>query len=277
MDGRFDGKVVIVTGAAAGIGRAAATRFGREAVSVVAVDLPDTDLGATVELIVRAGSVAIAVTADVSVDADVAAYVQAALDAFGGVDVLFNNAGVVGVVSPLTSYPEDRFDQVIAVNVKGVWLGMKHAAPAIVARGGGSIVNTSFVGGSGRTTRCDRLHRVVTHRARHDQSRGARTRSTTRTRQRRVSRTDRDRGDENTGSRNLITRPRSGPPLDRHRYTHGPLRRTRRSRRHGHVPVLNRRLIPHRRHLPSRRRQPRPVINDQPPPKPTVPTRADVP
>ena len=63
--------------------------------------------------------------------------------------MLFNNAGVEGVVSPLTSYPEDRFDQVIAVNVKGVWLGMRHAAPAIVARGGGSIVNTSSVAGMG--------------------------------------------------------------------------------------------------------------------------------
>ena len=98
---------------------------------------------------------------------------QAALDVFGGVDVLFNNAGVVGVVSPLTSYPEDRFDQVIAVNIKGVWLGMKHAAPAIVACGGGSIVNTSSVGGLGGLPGAIAYIASKYAGARHYQSRGA--------------------------------------------------------------------------------------------------------
>ena len=81
MDGRFDGQVVIITGAAAGIGRAAAARFGEEGASVVAVDLPDTDLETTVKVVEQAGSAAIAVTADVTVDAEVAGYVAAAVEA----------------------------------------------------------------------------------------------------------------------------------------------------------------------------------------------------
>jgi NAD(P)-dependent dehydrogenase (short-subunit alcohol dehydrogenase family) len=151
MERRFDGRVVVITGGAGGIGRATAIRFGREGASVVAVDLGDSDLDTTVKMIEETGAAAIGVAADVTIDSDVASYVQAAVDAFGGIDVLFNNAGVEGVVSPLTSYPEDRFDQVMAVNVKGVWLGMKHAAPAILARGGGSIVNTSSTAGLGGT------------------------------------------------------------------------------------------------------------------------------
>jgi 3alpha(or 20beta)-hydroxysteroid dehydrogenase len=149
MEARFRNQVVVITGAAGAIGRAAAVRFAEEGAAIVAVDLPDTDLETTVKAVEGAGMSALAVSADVTVDEDVAGYVRAAVDVFGGIDVLFNNAGVEGVVAPLTSYPEDRFDQVIAVNVKGVWLGMRHAAPAIVARGGGSIVNTSSVAGFG--------------------------------------------------------------------------------------------------------------------------------
>jgi 3alpha(or 20beta)-hydroxysteroid dehydrogenase len=102
-----------------------------------------------VKAVEATGASGIAVTADVTLDADVAGYVKAGVDAFGGVDILVNNAGIEGVVSPLTSYPEETFDRVIAVNVKGVWLGMKHAAPAIIARGGGAIVNLSSVAGLG--------------------------------------------------------------------------------------------------------------------------------
>jgi NAD(P)-dependent dehydrogenase (short-subunit alcohol dehydrogenase family) len=149
MERRFEGRVVVITGAAGGIGRATAVRFASEGASVVAVDLPGTDLDTTVGLVEDAGASAVAVVGDVTIDADVAGYVHSAVAAFGGIDVLFNNAGIEGVVSPLTNYPEDRFDQVLAVNLKGVWLGMKHAAPAITARGGGSIVNTSSVAGLG--------------------------------------------------------------------------------------------------------------------------------
>ncbi len=81
--------------------------------------------------------------ADVTNSADVAAYVEEAVDAFGGVDVLFNSAGIEGVVSSLETYPEETFDKVFDVNVKGVWLGMRHVADAMRARGGGAIINAS--------------------------------------------------------------------------------------------------------------------------------------
>ena len=140
---RFEGKVVIVTGAAGGIGRAAALRFAAEGAAVVAVDLDDQGLAETVTAVEAAGGTAHAVRADVTQSDDVAAYVQAAVDRFGGVDVLFNNAGIEGVVAPLEDYPEEAFDRVMAVNLKGVWLGMRHVAGAMRDRGGGAIVNTS--------------------------------------------------------------------------------------------------------------------------------------
>ncbi len=147
MERRFEGKVIVITGAAGGIGRATAERFGQEGAAVVAVDLPGTPLGDTVSLVEAAGSDAIAVPADVSRSADVQRYVQAAKDRFGGIDCFFNNAGIEGWVGPTVQYPEEMFDKVIAVNVKGVFLGMKHVAPAMFERGGGSIVNTASVAG----------------------------------------------------------------------------------------------------------------------------------
>jgi NAD(P)-dependent dehydrogenase (short-subunit alcohol dehydrogenase family) len=151
MEGRFATKVIIITGAAGGIGRAAAVRFASEGARVVAVDLPDADLEGVTKAVEGAGGQGLAVGADVTRNEQVEGYVRAAVDAFGGVDFLFNNAGVEGVVSPLVNYPEDRFDHVIDVNLKGVWLGMKHAGPAIIARGGGAIVNTSSIAGLSAT------------------------------------------------------------------------------------------------------------------------------
>lgn len=140
---RFDGKVAVVTGAGGGIGRAASLRFASEGASVLAVDLADESLAETVALVDAAGGTAHAVRADVTRSAEVEGYVQTAVEAFGGVDVLFNNAGIEGTISALEDYPETTFDQVLDVNVKGVWLGMRHVAPAMRLRGGGSIVNTS--------------------------------------------------------------------------------------------------------------------------------------
>lgn len=165
MERRFEGKVIVITGAAGGIGRATAERFGQEGAAVVAVDLPGTPLGDTVSLVEAAGSDAIAVPADVSRSADVQRYVQAAKDRFGGIDCFFNNAGIEGRVCPIHEYDEAVFDAVIGVNVKGVFLGLKHVLPVMIAQGSGSIVNTAstagFVGNPGIAPYCASKHAVI--------------------------------------------------------------------------------------------------------------------
>jgi len=147
MAERFAGKVVIVTGAAGGIGRATVERLAREGAQIVAVDLKQSPLDEALALATSAGAEAIAVGADVTAPSDVQRYVDEAVTRFGGVDALFNNAGIEGAVAPIDQYPDEVFEQVMAVNVGGVFLGMKHVVPALRARGGGAIVNTSSVAG----------------------------------------------------------------------------------------------------------------------------------
>ena len=147
MDRRFAGKVVVITGGAGGIGRAAAVRFASEGARVVLVDLAGAALPRTVATVETAGGEVLAVEADVTRLADVERYADAAVKRFGGIDVFFNNAGILGALKPLVDYPEETFDRVIAVNLKAVWLGMKVVAPLMRARGGGAIVNTASIAG----------------------------------------------------------------------------------------------------------------------------------
>jgi NAD(P)-dependent dehydrogenase (short-subunit alcohol dehydrogenase family) len=147
MPDRFADKVAIITGAAGGIGRAAARRFASEGARVVLVDMDRAGLDDVAREIAAKDGDVLAITADVTVSAEVERYASEATRQFGGIDFFFNNAGIEGILSPLVDYPEEIFDQVIAVNLKGVWLGMKHVAPWIKARGGGAIVNTSSIAG----------------------------------------------------------------------------------------------------------------------------------
>jgi len=142
--GRLEGKVAVVTGAATGIGEAAARRFAAEGARIVLVDRDEAALSARVREI---GAAASAVVADVTREEDVARYVRAAVERHGGFDVLINNAGILGVVKPIADYPTEMFDAVLAVNVRGTWLGLKHAMPEIAKRGGGSIVITASTAG----------------------------------------------------------------------------------------------------------------------------------
>jgi 3alpha(or 20beta)-hydroxysteroid dehydrogenase len=144
---RFTGKAVVVTGAGGGIGRATAARLAAEGASLVLVDRVKKALDETRVVTERTGVPVVAVEADVTQWSDVQRYVATASERFGGIDAFFNNAGILGAVSPLIDYPEAEFDRVMAVNVKGVWLGMKAVAGAMAARGGGAIVNTASIAG----------------------------------------------------------------------------------------------------------------------------------
>ena len=143
--GTLEGKIAIVTGAAGGIGLATAAAFVREGAAVMLVDRDEV---ATRHAAESLASSAVAWTAaDVSDAAATKRYVDATVARFGGVDVLFANAGIEGRVCPIVEYPVDEFDRVLAVNVRGPFLGIQAVVPHMAARGGGSIVITSSVAG----------------------------------------------------------------------------------------------------------------------------------
>lgn len=141
--GILDGKVCIVTGAAGSLGRASALRFAAEGAKVMLVDRDRTALDTVLKSLPEGQ--ATAMLADVANARDTEAYVNATAARWGGIDVLFSNAGVSGVIRPVTEYPEDVFDHVLAVNLKGSFLACKYALPKM--RDGGSIVMTSSVVG----------------------------------------------------------------------------------------------------------------------------------
>ncbi|UYN97011.1 MAG: SDR family oxidoreductase [Enhydrobacter sp.] len=141
--GVLDGKVCIVTGAAGSLGQASAELFVAEGARVMLVDRDRDRLDSVLKALPEGR--ATAMLADVSSAGDTAAYVKATAARWGGIDVIFSNAGIAGVVRPVTDYPEDVFDSVIAVNLKGSFLACKHGLPRM--RDGGSIVMTASVVG----------------------------------------------------------------------------------------------------------------------------------
>ena len=143
--GDLDGKVAVVTGAASGMGRATAILFAREGARVVVGDIDESAGAQTCEEIRAAGGEATFVRTDVSVEGQVAALVATAERAYGALHTVFNNAGIEQPVTPSTEVTEALFDRVIGVNLKGTFFGCKHALPALLRAGGGTIVNNSSV------------------------------------------------------------------------------------------------------------------------------------
>jgi NAD(P)-dependent dehydrogenase (short-subunit alcohol dehydrogenase family) len=143
----FTGKVALITGGANGIGRAAAEGFARRGAKVVVVDRDEAGGEATADAIRHGQGQAMFVPADVTRSADVQNYVRATVEAFGAIDCFFNNAGIEGKVVPTAEYDEDIFDAVIAVNLKGVFLGLRHVLPVMLRQMRGAIVNTASTAG----------------------------------------------------------------------------------------------------------------------------------
>lgn len=138
---RLAGKVAIVTGGGGGIGSATAKAFAAEGAKVVVVDINPDAAQACADEIVAAGGTALAAPADVSAEADIARVVEAAVEAFGTVNVVFNNAGIIRRTT-VEDITVEEWDRVFAVNVRSIYLMCRAVVPIMAAAGGGSIINT---------------------------------------------------------------------------------------------------------------------------------------
>ena len=143
---RLDGRVAVVTGAAGVIGTATIRLLAERGARIVAVDRKPQDLQTAVRDL-PASAQALAITADVTSEDEVAEYVRTAVDKFGAIDVFHNNAGIEGDIAPITRYSLETFRKVIDVNVVGVFLGLKHVLPVMLKQNKGSIINTASIAG----------------------------------------------------------------------------------------------------------------------------------
>ncbi len=147
MAGILQGKVAIVTGAGMGLGQAAAIAFAREGAKVVVADIDVKNGQKTVEMIKKVGGEAVFIRTDVSKEADVEEMVAKTVATFGRLDCAHNNVGIEELPHPLTEGTNEQFDRLVAIDLKGIWLCMKHEIKYMETHGGGAIVNTSSIAG----------------------------------------------------------------------------------------------------------------------------------
>src|SRR5262245_24130245 len=152
MAGLLDGKSALITGGGGGIGRAAALVFAREGARVAVADIAVDAARETVAQVNAAGGQAISLAGEVTQDADVRSMIDSVVGAYGRLDCAFNNAGIAGWQvdaggKKTAEWSEEAFDRMIAVNLKGVWLCMRHELPQMQTQGGGAIVNTGSIAG----------------------------------------------------------------------------------------------------------------------------------
>lgn len=163
--GEFDGKIVLITGAGSGLGRAAALVFAREGASVACSDIDAESGNETVRMIEEIGGSASFQSADVSVAAEVEALVTGVASTYGRLDIAYNNAGIGGLGKPTDQHTLGEFERTMDVNTKGVFLGMKYQIPQMMEQGGGVIVNTAsmmgLVGAAGISAYVASKHAVV--------------------------------------------------------------------------------------------------------------------
>lgn len=154
MSRQLEGRVALITGSGRGQGLAAAKLFAREGAKIVVNDLDEETVSAAVSAIQDEGGEAVAAVGDVSKSSDVQAALAVATEKFGGLDILFNNAGIgfsakqrMGIaMDDLVSCTEDDWDRIIAINLTGVFLFCKYGIPQLIARGGGVVINTASIG-----------------------------------------------------------------------------------------------------------------------------------
>jgi NAD(P)-dependent dehydrogenase (short-subunit alcohol dehydrogenase family) len=164
-NGSFAGKVAFVTGAGSGIGRAAALAFARKGADVVVADVSEQGNRETARMIEEAGGRALAVRCDVSRAADVKAALDSTIETFGRLDFAFNNAGVEQPIMAAADLTEEEWDRIADINLRGVFLCMKHEIPSMLKQGGGAIVNTSSGAGvkgfAGQAAYCAAKYGVI--------------------------------------------------------------------------------------------------------------------